>query len=53
MQRVSLLRPVGPVIHTRAVSRYMKSGEEISIIPTEVDVIGPVLLVVFLSIQTD
>jgi hypothetical protein len=34
--RVSLLLHVGPVIHTRAVWRYVKSGDETPILPTEV-----------------
>jgi hypothetical protein len=33
---VSLLPPVGPVVPTRAVCNYVKSGEETSILPTDV-----------------
>jgi len=54
MQHVSLLEPVGPVIHSRAVCMYVKSGEEISTLPTEAEVIGfAQLVIVSLSMQTD
>jgi hypothetical protein len=44
-QLVSLLIPVGPMTHMRAVCKYVKSGDTMSILPTVAGVVSLVALV--------